>query len=245
MAPATGDWLLATGFAVDMLIWHDWLYAPLLNLLIYLYDTVGLGSLGIAVIALTVTIRLALLPLSILSERGALAYDRLQIKIREIESETYTDPVYKNERIRELLRKNRVNPWAKAVTLLIQLLVLVVLYQVFMGGITNQLDALYPTVERPETLNTVFLGVELGVRNFWWSLSVGVFLLVEIAVSLKRRAHVERSDLYYLLLFPTFCFAVLWYLPMVKSLFIMTSLIFSLLLTGIRYLIFKATPAKG
>jgi hypothetical protein len=37
---------------------------------------------------------------------------------------------------------------------------------------------------------------------------------------------------------------VLWFLPMVKSLFIMTSMLFSLFLSSIRYLIFKTTP-KG
>lgn len=226
-----------------MMLWHDWLYAPLLNLLIYLYDTVGLGSLGVAVIALTIAIRLALLPLSILSERGALAFDRLQVKIKEIEEETHTDPVYKNERIRELLKKNRVNPWAKVVTLLVQLLVLVVLYQVFMGGITKQLDALYSWVERPETINTLFFGFELGKRSLAWAAAAGIYLLVEIGVSLKRRAMVERSDLYYMFLFPLFTFLVLWYLPMVKSLFIMTSMTFSLLLSSVRYFVFKSTPA--
>jgi YidC/Oxa1 family membrane protein insertase len=227
------------------LFWHAWLYAPLLNLLIYLYDAIGLGSLGIAVIGLTVVIRLILLPLSILSEKGALAFDRLQVRIRAIEEEPHTDPVDKNERIRALLKENKVNPWAKVATLLLQLLVLVVLYQVFMGGINRQLGALYSWVERPENLNTVFLGRELGRRSFWWALSVGVFLFVEIAVSLKRRAHLERSDLYYLFLFPAFVLLVLWYLPMVKSLFIMTSMLFSLFLSAIRYLIFKTRPASS
>ena len=192
------------------MIWHDWLYAPLLNLLIYLYNTIGLGSLGVAVIALTAVIRVLLLPLSVLSERGALAYDRLQVKIRAIEEESHSDPIYKNERIRELLRQNKVNPWAKVAVLVLQLLVLVVLYQVFMGGINKQLDGLYGWVLRPEAVSTSFLGFELGTRSIYWAAAVAIFLFVEIAVSLKRRALVERSDMYYLFLFPAFVFSVLW-----------------------------------
>ncbi len=226
------------------MIWHTWLYAPLLNLLIYLYDSVGMGSLGLAVVALTIAIRLALLPLSILSERGALSFDRLQEKIRDIENESRTDPVHKNERVRELLKKNKVSPWAKVVVLAIQLLVLVLLYQVFMGGINRQLGALYPWVERPDTINTAFLGFELGKRSFVWAAGVGLFLFIEIAVSLKRRVHVERSDMYYLIVFPLFSLCILWYLPMVKSVFILTSLLFSLLLSGIRIAIFKTTKAS-
>lgn len=223
--------------------WLQWLYTPLLNLLVYLYNTVAAGSLGFAVIWLTVIIRIALLPISIVAEGNALAYDRLQMKIRAIEKESRTDPVLQKERIRELLKKNRVNPWAKAAVLGLQLLVLVLLYQVFLGGITAKLDALYPFMDRPDTVNTIFFGVELGVRNIWWALAAAVYLFVDIALSMRRRAHVERSDLTYLIIFPLFTFFILWYLPMVKSVFILTTLIFSTILGMIRMAIFKATKA--
>ncbi len=73
---------------------------------------------------------------------------------------------------------------------------------------------------------------------------VGIVLFLEIAVALKRRAHVDRSDLAYLLLFPFFSFLILWYLPMVKSIFILTSLFFSMLLHGVRIMVFKATKPE-
>lgn len=217
------------------------MYTPLLNLLIYLYNTIAAGSLGMAVVWLTVIIRLVLLPISIVAEGSALAYDRLQIKIRSIEKESRTDPVLQKERIRELLKKNRVNPWVKAAVLGLQLLVLILLYQVFLGGINAKLDSLYSFVVRPDTVNTVFFGYELGKRNMWWALAAGVYLLVEIVLSTRRHAHVERSDLTYIIVFPLFTFLILWWLPMAKSVFILTSMIFSTFLVAIRMAIFKAT----
>ena len=184
------------------MIWHDWLYAPLLNLLIFLYDAVGNGSLGLAVIALTVAIRGVLLPLSIVSERNALAYDRLQARIRAIEKENRADRVVMKERVRELLRAHKVSPWAKVIVLGIQLIVLVVLYQVFISGINASLDSLYPWIARPEAIDPTFFGYNLGMQSGRWAAAVGIFLAVEIAVSLKRRAHLDKSDLYYLFLYP-------------------------------------------
>lgn len=221
------------------MFWHDWLYVPLLNLLVYLYTAVDADSLGVAVIALTLVIRVALLPLSFLSERSALAYDLLQERIRAIETESSSDPVLQKERVRALLKKHRVSPWAKVAVLAIQLLVLVLLYQVFLGGINKQLDVVYPWIQRPEIINTIFFGFDIGKRSIGWAATVAIFLVVEIGVSLKRRAHVDRSDLAYLILFPFFVFCVLWYLPMVKSLFILTSLLFSLFLSTLRMMVFQ------
>ncbi|TAL19511.1 hypothetical protein EPN90_03240 [Patescibacteria group bacterium] len=227
------------------MIWHDWFYVPLLNLLIYLYNFIGFNSLGAAVIALTVVIRVALLPFSIVSERNALAFDRLQSKIRAIEDENRTDPVLMKERIRELLTRHKVSPWAKVAALLFQLLVLIVLYQVFMAGINYELGSLYPFIVRPEAIDSTFYSFELGARSLGWAAAVGVYLFLEIAISLQRRARMDRSDLAYLVFFPLFVFFVLWYLPMVKSLFILTSLIFSSALASVRLVIFRVRPGEA
>ena len=42
------------------------------------------------------------------------------------------------EEIRKIMKKNMVSPWAKVMSLGFQLLVLVLLYQVFIRGITGE-----------------------------------------------------------------------------------------------------------
>ncbi|MEK7211424.1 MAG: hypothetical protein AAB731_02225, partial [Patescibacteria group bacterium] len=64
-----------------MNLWHDWLYAPLLNVLIYLYNGIAGQSLGVAVVFLTVLLRLALLPFTVASVRNESFYEKMNKKV--------------------------------------------------------------------------------------------------------------------------------------------------------------------
>lgn len=217
-------------------LWHDVLYQPLLNALFFLYGTVAFENLGVAVILLTLCIRIILLPLSIISERKAARLAALSQRISESTAHFKNDPVKQREETRRILREHRVNPWAKVVTLGVQVLVLVLLYQVFVGGmrITKLVD-LYPFVRKPDFVNTSFIGFDVAQRNIWWAVVVGVVLFIEIIVAQrKHREHIERRDIFYRYAFPIASAIVLAQLPMVKSIFILTSMAFGALLSGVR-----------
>lgn len=223
-------------------LWHDYLYTPLLNVLFYLYEGPAGGNLGIAIIELTVLLRLALLPFTLVSERNRARFEKLNKKIESIERDFKTDPVMRNEKIRELLRSEKVNYWAKIFQLGIQALVLVLLYQVFIGGIRfTQNEALYAWVGAPASkVNTMFLGFDIADRDWLWPGFVGVVLFLEIYAEQKRREHlVTRSDVMYLLFFPIFSAIVLSLLPIVKSLFILTSIAFSMAVSMLRRTVSK------
>jgi YidC/Oxa1 family membrane protein insertase len=210
-------------------LWQNFLYDPLINILIFIYNNFTDGSLGMAVVILTILLRLVMLPLTIISEKSKGKYKDLDQKVKLILDDRYTDPVKKREIIRDMLRKNQVSPWAKSITLAIQAVVLIVLYQVFMGGINmHKFANLYSWVYVPDYVNTVFLGFDLGVRNIYWSAVVAVILFFEIKYEQdNRKAMLQNSEVVYKYAFPLFTFLVLYYLPMVKSLFILTSIIFS------------------
>lgn len=222
-------------------LWHDYLYTPLLNFLMFLYMGPAGGNLGIAIIELTVLLRLILLPMSILDERSRYKFEKLNRKIEAIGRDFKADHVLKKDKIRELLKEQKVSYWSKVVVLGIQLLVLVVLYQVFLGGIRfTRHEMLYAWVTPPIEVNTMFLDYDLASRSFFWPFIVAAVLFLNTYVLQKRREHlVTRSDVMFLLLFPVFTFVVLSILPMVKSLFVLTSLLFSIILFNIRRTFFK------
>jgi hypothetical protein len=86
----------------------------------------------------------------------------------------------------------------------------------------------------------------IGERSLFWAGLVGVVLVVDIIIKLQRSTRkLDGSDLAYLILFPVFSFLVLWYLPMVKALFIITSMSFSYLLTLVRKLFWGKADAHG
>jgi len=217
-------------------IWHVALYQPLLNALFFLYGTFARENLGLAIIELTVAIRLILLPLSILSERKTAMLASLSERIDETTAHFKNDPVKQREEARKILKQHRVNPWAKAIVLAVQVLVLVLLYQVFVGGLRSEkLVDLYPSVRRPDFVNTMFFGFDVGIRNGWWAIAVGVVLFLEIMIAQReRRGTLERRDIFYRYAFPLFAVGMLSLLPMVKSIFILTSMAFSAILFGVR-----------
>ncbi len=210
-------------------IWHDLLYRPLFNILFYLYNNFAGGNLGVAVIELTVLLRVALLPFAILSERNQMVADRLAVKLASIERDYSNDTIGAKERIREVLREHRVSPWAKSVMLGVQVLVLILLYQVFVGGMTaTQFQELYDWVLAPDVINLNFLGWNVAeTKTLFWPIVIAALLYLEIHFSQRHDKHLDRSKLLYRVLLPLFSFFVLWILPMVKSLFILTSMAFS------------------
>jgi YidC/Oxa1 family membrane protein insertase len=220
-------------------IWQLYLYQPLVNLLVYLYNTIAGGNLGWAIVSLTVCLRLVLLPLSILSERNKLLLEEMQKDIGEAERHYRADPIYLKEHVRGLMKKYHIRPWAKTVSLAIQLFVLVLLYQVFITGVSSAQLAkiLYPFVDYPGKLNTIFFTVttetgdimfDVGQRSLLAAAVVGLVLFIDIAFSLRKTDRkATKSDLLYWIVFPLASFLILWYLPMVKALFIITSIVFS------------------
>ncbi len=221
--------------------WHDYLYTPLLNVLMYLYTGPAFGNLGIAVIELTVMLRIALLPFTIVDERSRYLYEKLNKKIGAIERDFKADPVKRKDKIRELLKEHKVSYWSKVIVLGIQLLVLVLLYQVFMGGIRfTSHEVLYSWVSPPASVNTNFLGFDLAVKSVFWPTVVAVILFLQIYSVQKKREHlVTRSDVMYMILFPVFSLVALLLLPMVKSVFVLTSMFFSMFVFWFRQVFFK------
>src|SRR5688572_7532859 len=121
----------------------------MLEALLFLYRTAAFGNLGVAIVELTLLLRLALLPFTIMAERSSARYERLSEEVAAVQAQYKNDEVLANEQVRELLKRRKINPWAKAVVLLVQLAVMVSLYRVFSGGIGGGID---PT----------FFGFDLG-----------------------------------------------------------------------------------
>ncbi len=224
-------------------IWNDFLYQPLFNFLIWIYNNWTDHNFGWAIVYLTIILRLVLLPFSIVSERNKHKNEEIRQKAEQIAKAYPNDPVMRKEEIRKVLKKRKVSPWSKAVVLGVQFLVLVLLYQVFLRGITGDkiIKILYSFIDFPGKINTVFYGFELGkVHENLWAGMVAFLLFIEIYIDYrKHKTALQKGDLAYFFLYPAFTFVLLWILPMAKSLFILTSMIFSIIIGQISKLFFK------
>src|SRR3989339_1459456 len=138
--------------------WYFGLYQPLFNVLIWLYAHVANGNLGWAVIWLTVFLRIVLLPLTIISERNAWREEKAEEEAIGKASAFRHDRVLFKSEVRAIMKRHKISPWAKVAALGIQLLVLVLLYQVFVRGITGERMShiLYSFVDLPGKINIIF-----------------------------------------------------------------------------------------
>lgn len=144
-------------------------YQPIFNVLILLYDVVPGKDLGVAIILLTALLRIALLPLSIKAAVTQKKFTELQPRVKEIQEKFKTN---KDQLARELLalyKKEKVNPFAGILPLLIQIPVLLALFQVFGKGLqAEQISNLYWFVPNPVHLNPLFLGfLDLQAKSLW------------------------------------------------------------------------------
>ena len=106
-------------------MWNTYLYIPLFNLLIWIYTYSAGFNLGIAIIILTLIVRITILPFSILTERGKIISSKLRKQVREIEKDYSNDVVDQKLAIRRLLKKKKIRPWTRTVTLGFQGLIIV------------------------------------------------------------------------------------------------------------------------
>ena len=144
------------------------------------------------------------------------------------------------------MKKYKIRPWAKAIMLAVQAVVLIALYQVFLGGINNKLDDLYSNAAKPDFINLNFLGINLGEKNLYLAALVGIILFLEIALEQRRIKNIlTKSDVIFCFLFPLSAFAILAVLPSVKSVFILTSIFFTIIVSIILRLFIKAVKFKN
>jgi len=149
------------------IIFHEVLYRPLLNSLIFIYEFIPGHDLGIAIIILTILIKVILLPLSRKSIESQKALSKLQPEIKKIQAKYKNDKEKQAQAIMEFYKQNKINPASGCLPLLIQLPILIALYKVFLSGLNSKVVAdLYSFMPQIEHINPMFLGrVDLSERS--------------------------------------------------------------------------------
>lgn len=151
-------------------------YVPLLNLLVWLYNVVPWDDLGVAIILLTIVIKLALYPLNKKAIVSQKALQDLQPKLEEIKSKYKGDREGQAKATMELYKKEKINPASSCLPMLVQLPFLIAVYQVFRTGLDNgSLEYLYPFITNPGILNTLSFGwLELSERSVVLAILAGL-----------------------------------------------------------------------
>ena len=162
------------------------LYIPLFNALIFISNFMPQHDLGLGIIVLTVVIRFLFFPLSIKSQRSQRALNAINPHIQAIKEKHKHDKTAQGVAMMQLYKEHNINPVAGCLPLLIQLPILIALYQVFVAGLNPQsLSLLYPFVPNPGSINPLFLGlISISSRNIFLALLAGVLQFVQAKQSM-------------------------------------------------------------
>lgn len=171
-------------------LWNQLLIWPIINLLIALYKAFEWlhvpGALGFAVIGLTVAIRLLLYPLMAAQLKSAKKMQNLKPHLDALSSKHKDDKKALQQAQLDLYKLHGVNPAAGCLPLLIQMPVLIALYNVFYqvlqnGNMTKLVSEInhvvYFSSLKIASLDLSFFGISLGIKPSQWQ-SHGWWLLM-------------------------------------------------------------------
>jgi YidC/Oxa1 family membrane protein insertase len=117
----TWAYVVAAGSVLDPL------YTALGWVMAWLYAVVP--SYGIAIILLTVAVRLVLYPLTVKQTKSMQAMQRLQPEIKRLQAKYKNDRQKLNEEMMKFYKENKVNPLSGCLPLVLQLPLFIVLYR--------------------------------------------------------------------------------------------------------------------
>ncbi|OGD31991.1 hypothetical protein A3C91_03685 [Candidatus Azambacteria bacterium RIFCSPHIGHO2_02_FULL_52_12] len=168
---------------------HTFLYQPLFNALIFLYQTVSFYDLGIAIIVLTVVIRFVLYPVSQKGIRSQREMFAIQPLIKKIQEEYKGRKEEQMKRTMALYKEKKINPFSGCLPILIQLPVLIALYWVFMAGFDDKsLENLYGFIQNPGPINHIFLGfIDISRKNIYLAILAGILQFYQSKMILNEQ----------------------------------------------------------
>jgi YidC/Oxa1 family membrane protein insertase len=148
-------------------IFNLFFYQPLLNLLVFIYNILPNHDLGLAIIILTIFIRMILWPISLKAIKAQKSLQAIQPKIKEIQQKYKNDKEKLASELIRLYREYKVNPFTSLILVFIQLPILIAVYQVFLKGLKGEKLILYPFIHNPLSLNPISFGIlDLSKPNF-------------------------------------------------------------------------------
>ncbi len=244
-------------FDLILSFFHIVLYQPLFNALIFLYEYIPGKDFGIAIIVLTVLIRLILYPSFVKAIKSQKILSELQPRIKEIQKKYKEDREKQGREIMELFKKEKINPLSGFLPILIQLPIIIALYRVFYTELgVEQLSAnLYAFMPSIEAVQTSFLGIiDLskscvltidGAQEFLWAnivlvILVGIVQFIQMKMVMPKIAKQKDSDdkmakmsnmmqKQMLYVFPIFAVVILFRIPSAIGLYWLVSALFSIL----------------
>lgn len=228
-------------------IFTIYIYQPFFNILVGIYWLLSqinpVPDMGIAVIIFAVIVRIIMLPLTLAGDRSEAEKIAIAEKIRVIKKEFSHDPVRRKAEEKKVLKSNPAALISEAITIVIQLIIILMLYRIFKTGLEGaDFHLLYDFMPNiPQPINLTFLGkYDLSHSNVTLNIlqSLAIFTYEGLHMLLSPHPPSRKEFISVGLILPVASYLIFALLPAGKKLFIITTLVFSIALLLVKQVLF-------
>ena len=172
-------------------LWNTFLYEPIYNALIFIINDVTFGDVGLAIIIVTIIVKVILLPLTRKSVRSQVMMKKMEPELKKIKQD-YPNKEEQAKKTLELYKKYGTNPFSGCLVVLLQMPVIFALYYVFYRGLVIDESLIYSFVQVPTHLSTNFLGlIELSEKSLFLGVLTGLTQFVQGYLSSPKKNKAE------------------------------------------------------
>src|SRR4030042_5525731 len=149
-------------------LWNTIILEPVLNSLIALTNVLW-GNFGLAIIVLTVVVRLILFPLTARQTQSTKAMQSLQPKIQELQKKYAKDQRKLQQEMMKVYKEAGINPLGCLWPMLIQLPIWIALYQSIMQALAATRESLLGLSQHLYSWAALSHAIPLGDKFLWLS----------------------------------------------------------------------------
>jgi YidC/Oxa1 family membrane protein insertase len=213
--------LFITGVVSPFELFDVVLLQPMLNLLVLMAGFL-FGSFGLAIVLLTIIVRVVTLPLTLRQLRSTRAMQEIQPRMKELQKKYGKDKERLNKEMMALYKEQGVNPIGCAFPMLIQFPIWIALYQGIIQGLGYAPENLLGLSRQLYSAGVIQQQVPLNSHFLWLDLGSGdIIMAILVAGSmwfLQKMSQVATADPQQ----QTMSRVMIWLMPLMFGFFAMS-----------------------
>ena len=165
-------------------LYNTYFYYPLYNALIYIVGLIPTHDIGIAVVILTIVVKLILFPLSKKSVITQIKMKQLDPELKALQAKYKNDKPELSKQLMAFYKNNELNPFSGMFLIILQIPVILALAKVFYSkDLHAGVTFLYGFITFPAYISNMFLGLfDLSVNH---SLTLAVLVGISQFIQAK------------------------------------------------------------
>ncbi|MFA5888734.1 MAG: YidC/Oxa1 family membrane protein insertase [Candidatus Paceibacterota bacterium] len=165
-------------------LYNTIIFQPFYNGFIFLMNLFPFFDAGVIIVIFTIIIKIIILPLSIKASKAQIEMKSTEKDLQQIKEKYKNDKSEQSKKIMEYYKERGINPFAGIFVLLIQLPILIGLYQVFIKSGLPKINTalLYSFIGGPIAINMMFLGlINISEKSMILALLAGITTYFQIS----------------------------------------------------------------